>query len=295
MINPKNLDIKKELGRGAFGVVNMARYRGAKVAVKQLLTDTLKQGAENQMEEFIREAKLLTSIQSHPNLVQVIGYCMDPPMIVMEYLDGGSLLHALGKGVIRDEEKIQICHGIALGMVHLHEDGIIHRDLAARNILLTKSMQPKVTDFGLSRAVGETEYCNTNSDIGPVRWMAPEALKKQVFSKKSDVWSFGVLVWEVVSNGELPYHKYTSLAAVFAALMKKKAVLEIPETAPQVLAELIGLCMQRNPEQRPDFEQLSKMLANNDESASEESGLPSNLNSNHNQDSSVFIGSNYLV
>jgi serine/threonine protein kinase len=218
-----------------------------------------------QLEEFIREAKFLTALRLHPNLVQVIGYCEDPPMIVMEYLDGGSLEQALRKTAIGDEEKIRICHGIALGMVHLHADGIVHRDLAARNILLTKSMQPKVTDFGLSRAVGESDYGSTKSDVGPVRWMAPEALSKRVFSKKSDVWSFGVLMWEVATNGELPYSDYAAISALIGALAKKKAILKIPDNAPTALAQAINLCLQRDPEQRPNFDRLTEVLQQEEE------------------------------
>jgi serine/threonine protein kinase len=233
-------------------------------------------------------------MRSHPNLVQVIGYCEDPPMIVMEFLDGGSLERALGNGSIDDDEKVRICHGITLGMIHLHADGIVHRDLAARNILLTKSMQPKITDFGLSRSVGEEDAGNTQSDVGPVRWMAPEALSKRVFSKKSDVWSFGVLVWEVVTNGQLPYREYPAISALIVAIGKKKAKLKIPNYAPPVLGRVIERCLQRDPGNRPHFEQLAEVLARDD------FGMPSpghsTLESNQymNSESNLTFEDNYL-
>ncbi len=274
VLKAKELKMKKEIGRGAFGVVNLALYRGAKVAVKQLRIDLSAQNHQTE-EEFLREVRLLTSIRHHPNVVHVIGYCENPPMIVMEYLDGGALIQTLGKVRISNEKKIQICHGIALGMIHLHAEGIIHRDLAARNILLTQSLQPKVTDFGLSRFVGDAEYGNTKNNAGPVRWMAPEAIKKQIFSKKSDVWSFGVLVWEVVTNGDLPYHEYQAIPALAVAIATNKAKLKVPKSTPAVLSNVIKLCTQRDSKKRPDFVQAAELLDHDDsqDSKTQESGI----------------------
>ncbi len=107
LLRSNDLNILEELGRGVFGIVSLALYCGAKVAVKQLKVDTSVDN-ERRTEEFVREAKFLTAMRSHPNLVHMIGYCLDPLMIVMEYLEGGSLFHALCKNRFNDEEKIRI-------------------------------------------------------------------------------------------------------------------------------------------------------------------------------------------
>jgi len=163
------------------------------------------------MDEFMREANLMITLPPHPNVVQMYGVSIDgtQPIIVMEYCGGGSLDKLLfdTEEHISDEQKIRWLHEIALGMCHLHKHNIIHRDLAARNILLSQQnlgkAQPKIADFGMSRVLEQTaSKANTLNKMGPIRWMAPESLAKQVYSKKSDMWMFAILIYEIIARRE---------------------------------------------------------------------------------------------
>jgi serine/threonine protein kinase len=176
--------------------------------------------------------------------------------IIVEFASGGSLytlLHSETK--LTNEDKIHYCKGIASGMGHLHAENIIHRDLAARNILLDGGNNPKVSDFGLSRrAFGEIEN-QTKSDVGPLKWMAPEAIKDRVYSQRSDVWSYGVLCWEIVAR-EDPYPDMDALQ-VASRVVFNGLRLQYPYDTPEVLKDIMTWCFQTDPSQRPNFKQVS--------------------------------------
>jgi serine/threonine protein kinase len=157
---------------------------------------------------------------------------------IIEYCGGGSLYALLRRSdkALTQESQIKILKGIAAGMYHLHSENIIHRDLAARNILLTDDLIPKVSDFGLSRQK-ESDENVTESASGPLKWMAPEALKERKYSTKSDVWSFGVVVWEVVHK-EDPYPGLTPARAAMGVVFENLR-LEVKEDCPPVLQTLI--------------------------------------------------------
>eukprot|EP01108_Squamamoeba_japonica_P004865 TRINITY_DN3831_c0_g4_i3.p3 TRINITY_DN3831_c0_g4~~TRINITY_DN3831_c0_g4_i3.p3 ORF type:complete len:149 (+),score=63.54 TRINITY_DN3831_c0_g4_i3:244-690(+) len=141
-------------------------------------------------------------------------------------------------------------------MGHLHAENIIHRDLAARNILLDAGKNPKVSDFGLSRrCFGEVEN-QTKSDVGPLKWMAPEAIKDRVYSQRSDVWSYAVTVWEIVAR-EDPYPDMDALQ-VASRVVFNGLRLQMPYDAPPQLTEIMDWCFQTDPAQRPNFSQISQ-------------------------------------
>jgi serine/threonine protein kinase len=145
----------------------------------------------------------MSSLQPHKNIAQIYGVCehKNKTYVIMEYLPGGSLdrmlqLKAEGK-TISGDERIRLAAGIASGMVHLHAQKIIHRDLATRNILISSDnsgLVPKVSDFGFSR-YSPAGGVYDDMKVAPIRWMAPESLQRQHFSTKSDVFSFGILLW----------------------------------------------------------------------------------------------------
>jgi len=197
------MQLDEEIGRGAYGVVFSGFCRGSKVAIKQL---DVKGGTESpdyqsQLDEFQAEAEFMITLPPHPNVVRLVGVTPPPNFwIVIEYLDKGSLYGLLhGNKTIDPTTQLNICKGIASGMAHLHKHKVIHRDLAARNILLDATFTAKISDFGLSR-FAEADENKTKSDVGPIKWMSPESIKDKVYSDKSDVWSFGVTLWEVLTR-----------------------------------------------------------------------------------------------
>jgi hypothetical protein len=176
--------------------------------------------------------------------------------IVVEFASGGSLYSLLHNESLplSNDEKIFFCKGIASGMGHLHAENIIHRDLAARNILLDGGRNPKVSDFGLSRrAFGEIEN-QTKSDVGPLKWMAPEAIKERIYSQKSDVWSYAVLIWEIVAR-EDPYPDMDALQ-VASRVVFNGLRLTYPFDTPPILSEIMTWCFQTDAAQRPNFRQI---------------------------------------
>jgi len=189
------LKIGRVIGNGNYGRVCEGKWKKYRVALKFCQN-------KGQMDEFMREANLMISLPPHPNVVRMYGVSIDgtQPIIVMEYCAGGSLDKLLfdTEELISDEQKIRWVHEIALGMCHLHKHNIAHRDLAARNILLSNSEPSnahlKISDFGMSRVL-QQDLAETTNVYGPIRWMAPESIGKHVYSKKSDMWMFGVVIW----------------------------------------------------------------------------------------------------
>jgi len=218
------------------------------------------------MEEFLREANLMISLPPHPNVVRMYGISIDgtQPIIVMEYCSGGSLDKLLfdENTEISMEQKIEWVREIAEGMCHLHKYNIVHRDLAARNILLSQpypnNTHLKISDFGMSRVLQQDIETKTIDRSGPVLWMPPESLSKQVYSKKTDVWMFGILVYEIVKRQE-PYPGKDP-REVLALIRDKGLTPEIPSDCPQKLRQVMEMCWKKDPSQRPTFELICAHL-----------------------------------
>jgi serine/threonine protein kinase len=198
------LEIGREIGNGNYGRVCVGKWKKYRVALKFCQN-------RGRMDEFMREANLMISLPPHPNVVRMYGVSIDgtQPIIVMEYCAGGSLNKLLfdERQQISDEQKLRWLYEIALGTCHLHKHNVVHRDLAARNILLSQpnpnDARLKISDFGMSRVLQQTaSEGNTLNRVGPVLWMSPESLAKQIYSKKTDVWMFGILVYEIAARRE---------------------------------------------------------------------------------------------
>jgi len=266
-----NIDIidivlDKEIGRGAYGVVFVGVVAGNKVAIKQL---DVKGGATNaeyeaQLREFQAEAEFMRTLPAHPNVVALIGVTPPPNFwIVTEFLTGGSLYSLLhGNDSLEYTVRVKIVHGIASGMAHLHKHQIIHRDLAARNILLDGDFTSKISDFGLSRFAEDDEN-KTKSDVGPIKWMSPEAIKDKVYSQKSDVWSFGVTLWEIIARSN-PYPGMDLITVAtkvcYSGLRPELTDEQALDTTGAPYRAILDSCFKRKADERPLMIEIAQQL-----------------------------------
>jgi predicted Ser/Thr protein kinase len=256
-IHSYDIFIEKHLGEGSYASVFLGRWNGASVALKIFKSELASP-------EFLSEVKILANLPPHPNVVQVFGISVDgsKPMIIMEYCPGGCLADLLFSSkapVFTNDQKIELVKEIARGVFHLHRHNIIHGDLAARNILLTSDKQPKITDFGMSKVISSGKQSEQTAEIGPVRWMAPESIATKCYSKKTDVWSFGILVYEIVAQHEP--HEKMSLLNIAVAIRDCGLTPTIPNDCPPLLREVMELCWKKEPKERPTFETLYNLLS----------------------------------
>eukprot|EP01117_Protostelium_nocturnum_P014323 TRINITY_DN5446_c0_g2_i3.p1 TRINITY_DN5446_c0_g2~~TRINITY_DN5446_c0_g2_i3.p1 ORF type:complete len:1553 (+),score=475.01 TRINITY_DN5446_c0_g2_i3:123-4781(+) len=241
----------KEIGSGAYGVVFKATWRDMDIAVKLIKNDNV---TAEQLQEFLREVAIIKRLRPHPHVVLFLGITFPPHPLALatEFCEMGGLYNYLRENEVSDEQKMNFIVGIARGMLHLHHERVIHRDLAVRNILLNKFLEPKVSDFGLSREHQSEESAGvTKSTVGPLKWMPPEAYLHGQYSIKSDAWSFGVTCWEILVV-EDPYDDMTNVEAAIAVTTKKLR-LAIPSSCNKRLQEVITDCFEEDPNKRPDF------------------------------------------
>uniref|UniRef100_A0A8C3A985 Ephrin type-A receptor 7 n=1 Tax=Cyclopterus lumpus TaxID=8103 RepID=A0A8C3A985_CYCLU len=258
------IKIERVIGAGEFGEVCSGRLklpgkRDMSVAIK-----TLKVGyTEKQRRDFLCEASVMGQFD-HPNVVHLEGVVTrgKPVMIVIEYMENGSLDGFLRKhdGQFTVIQLVGMLRGIAAGMRYLSDMGYVHRDLAARNILVNSNLVCKVSDFGLSRVIDddpEAVYTTTGGKI-PVRWTAPEAIQYRKFTSASDVWSYGVVMWEVMSYGERPYWDMSNQDVIKA--IEEGYRLPAPMDCPPGLHQLMLDCWQKDRAERPKFDQIVSIL-----------------------------------
>ncbi|XP_045041704.2 ephrin type-A receptor 5 isoform X6 [Desmodus rotundus] len=258
------ITIERVIGAGEFGEVCSGRLklpgkRELPVAIK-----TLKVGyTETQRRDFLGEASIMGQFD-HPNIIHLEGVVTKskPVMIVTEYMENGSLDTFLKKndGQFTVIQIVGMLRGIAAGMKHLSDMGYVHRDLAARNILINSNLVCKVSDFGLSRVLEddpEAAYTTRGGKI-PIRWTAPEAIAFRKFTSASDVWSYGIVMWEVVSYGERPYWEMTNQDVIKA--VEEGYRLPSPMDCPAALYQLMLECWQKDRNSRPKFDEIVSML-----------------------------------
>ncbi|XP_015207152.1 tyrosine-protein kinase BTK isoform X3 [Lepisosteus oculatus] len=250
-IDPRHLTFIKELGNGQFGVVKYGKWQGQHdVAIKMI-----KEGSMSE-DDFIEEAKIMMKLR-HQNLVQLYGVCTKqrPIYIVTEFLANGCLLSYL-RETLKLPNQVQLmemCKDVTEGMAYLESQQFIHRDLAARNCLVDSNGTVKVTDFGLSRYVLDDEYTSSSSKF-PVRWCPPEVLLYCKFSSKSDIWAFGVLMWEIYTLGKMPYERLNNTEIV--EQVSGGVRLYRPQLANERVYSIMSSCWHEKPEERPSFQGL---------------------------------------
>ncbi|XP_006276388.1 tyrosine-protein kinase Tec [Alligator mississippiensis] len=255
-INPSELTFMRELGSGLFGVVRLGKWRAQyKVAIK-----AIREGAMYE-EDFIEEAKVMMKL-THPKLVQLYGVCTQqkPIYIVTEFMEHGCLLNYLRqkRGRMSRDALLTVCQDICEGMEYLESNSFIHRDLAARNCLVNESGVVKVSDFGMTRYVLDDQYTSSSGAKFPVKWCPPEVFNYSRFSSKSDVWSFGVLMWEVFTEGKMPFEKNTNYEVV--TMVSQGHRLYRPKLACKNVYEVMMMCWHEKPEGRPTFQDLLHII-----------------------------------
>ncbi|XP_076846374.1 mitogen-activated protein kinase kinase kinase 10 [Brachyhypopomus gauderio] len=265
-IDFSELCLEEVIGAGGFGKVYRGVWRGEEVAVKAARQDP-DEDISATAESVRQEARLFWMLR-HPNIICLRGVCLKEPnlCLVMEYARGGALNRALAGKKVPPRVLVNWAVQIATGMDYLHNQTfvpVIHRDLKSSNILILEPVERedlggrtlKITDFGLAR---EWHRTTKMSAAGTYAWMAPEVIKLSLFSKSSDVWSFGVLLWELLT-GEVPYREIDALAVAYGVAMNK-LTLPIPSTCPEAFVQLLGECWSPNPHNRPSFGCILKRL-----------------------------------
>eukprot|EP00049_Salpingoeca_infusionum_P011291 m.195127 g.195127 ORF g.195127 m.195127 type:complete len:1047 (+) comp14889_c0_seq41:296-3436(+) len=257
---------ERQIGQGYFGVVHRGSFRGMPVAIKRM-----RPGIETeQIIEFIEEGLILKALcddECHPNITQLVGVAMQkfPLVIVTELLPMGSLDQLF---VIPAERETMDLHqrllfslDIVSAMRFLKKKRIVHRDLSAKNCLVTSAYTVKVSDFGLARTISGAgqqyggKYKATSVRLVPSRWSAPEVFTTKVFNELSDVWSFGVTMWEIFSDAQLPYSQVEECDVLIEVLSGLR--LSQPENCPTILYLLMQRCWETR---RPSFHKIEEFL-----------------------------------
>ncbi|XP_075898979.1 NT-3 growth factor receptor-like [Nelusetta ayraudi] len=278
-IKQRDIILKRELGEGAFGKVFLAECYNLDPNKEKMLVavKTLKDPTLAARKDFQREAELLTNLQ-HDHIVKFYGVCVDgdPLIMVFEYMKHGDLnkfLRAHGpdamilvdgqplqnNGELGLSQMLHIASQIAAGMIYLASQHFVHRDLATRNCLVGNGLLVKIGDFGMSRDIYSTDYYRVGGHtMLPIRWMPPESIMYRKFTTESDVWSFGVILWEIFTYGKQPWFQLANNEVIECITQGK--VLERPRLCPKEVYDMMLGCWQREPQQRLNIKDIQKIL-----------------------------------
>ncbi|KAG7618875.1 Protein kinase domain [Arabidopsis thaliana x Arabidopsis arenosa] len=255
-INLKHLKFGHKIASGSYGDLYKGTYCSQEVAIKVLKPERLDSDLEK---EFAQEVFIMRKVR-HKNVVQFIGACTKPPhlCIVTEFMPGGSVYDYLHKqkGVFKLPTLFKVAIDICKGMSYLHQNNIIHRDLKAANLLMDENEVVKVADFGVARVKAQTGVMT--AETGTYRWMAPEVIEHKPYDHKADVFSYGIVLWELLT-GKLPYEYMTPLQAA-VGVVQKGLRPTIPKNTHPKLAELLERLWEHDSTQRPDFSEIIEQL-----------------------------------
>uniref|UniRef100_A0A0N7ZBW8 Tyrosine-protein kinase receptor n=2 Tax=Scylla olivacea TaxID=85551 RepID=A0A0N7ZBW8_SCYOL len=275
-----NVRFMQELGEGAFGKVYKGELQGVSPDGSSVLVaiKTLKENATAKTrQDFHREVELMTDLR-HPNIVCLLGVVMkeEPMCMLFEHMSQGDLHEFLiahsprsdvsacsddgmSQVVLEQPDMLAIATQIAAGMEYLASHHYVHRDLASRNCLVGEKLTVKISDFGLSRDIYSSDYYRVQSkSLLPVRWMPPESILYGKFTTESDVWSFGVVLWEIFSYGLQPYYGYNNQEVI--DMIRSRHLLPCPEDCPPRIYALMVECWHEAPNRRPTFREIHGRL-----------------------------------
>ncbi|KAM3241258.1 hypothetical protein ACQJBY_054321 [Aegilops geniculata] len=258
-ISWEDLHIGERIGLGSYGEVYHADWNGTEVAVKKFLDQDLSGVA---LEQFKCEVRIMSRLR-HPNVVLFLGYVTQPPnlSILTEYLPRGSLYRLLHRpnSKVDETRRLKMAFDVAKGMNYLHTSHptIVHRDLKSPNLLVDKNWVVKVSDFGMSRLKHHT-FLSSKSTAGTPEWMAPEVLRNEPANEMCDVYSFGVILWELATL-RVPWSGLNPMQVVGAVGFQNKR-LDIPKEVDPLVASIISSCWDNDPSKRPSFSQLLSPL-----------------------------------
>jgi len=244
--NKKGLKIIKKIGFGSSGDVYIGEYNKISVAIKMTKDDSIND-----------EIEILKRIPAHPNVVSIIGYIKEDrdKVLMLEYCNGGSL-DKMVKSIITLNTKEKWIKEVISGLMFLHEKGIIHRDIAARNILVHNNIA-KISDFGFARQI-EDDYGKTKTNIGPIKWMAPESIKNKIYSTNSDIWMLGICIYEIMSGKE-PYENTKDIYEI-AISIRDKGLLPDLTGISEKYSNIIKKCCVYEPERRITLNELYNLI-----------------------------------
>ncbi|XP_076069681.1 tyrosine-protein kinase transmembrane receptor Ror-like [Oratosquilla oratoria] len=275
-----NVRFMQELGEGAFGKVYKGELQGVSPDGSSVLVaiKTLKENATAKTrQDFHREVELMTDLR-HPNIVCLLGVVMkeEPMCMLFEHMSQGDLHEFLishsprsdvsacsddgmSQVVLEQPDMLYIATQIAAGMEYLSNHHYVHRDLASRNCLVGENLTVKISDFGLSRDIYSSDYYRVQSkSLLPVRWMPPESILYGKFTTESDVWSFGVVLWEIFSYGLQPYYGYNNQEVI--DMIRSRHLLPCPDDCPPRIYALMVECWHETPNRRPTFREIHSRL-----------------------------------
>ncbi|XP_029159912.1 insulin-like peptide receptor [Nylanderia fulva] len=258
----ENVEILEELGLGNFGMV----YRGYLDGTVQVAIKTISENANpREKNEFLNEASVMKNFSTW-HIIKLLGVVSqgNPPFVIMELMENGDLKTYLRR--IRDTQMVpnasrimRMAAEIADGMAYLESKKFVHRDLAARNCMMSKDLVCKIGDFGMARDIYDTDYYKIGKKgLLPIRWMAPENLSDGVFTSDSDVWSFGVVLYEILTLAEIPYQGFSNEEVLHHVL--RKGVLHIPRNCPETIQKIMEKCFKWRPSERPTFMEIISEL-----------------------------------
>lgn len=258
VLNHDDVSLGELLGKGNFGEV----FKGTLKDKTAVAVKTCKEDLPQELKiKFLSEARILKQYD-HPNIVKLIGVCTQrqPIYIVMELIQGGDFLTFLRKkkDEIKMKQLVKMSLDAAAGMAYLEGKNCIHRDLAARNCLVSDGNVLKISDFGMSRQEDDGIYSSSGLKQIPIKWTAPEALNYGRYSSESDVWSFGILLWETFSMGVCPYPGMTNQQA--REQVEKGYRMSAPQKCPEDVYSLMLKCWEYKAENRPNFSDIHKEL-----------------------------------